>query len=68
MPVFPLSNNALKRFGELKAEFRRTGQPVADFDLLIASIALTEGSILITNNIRHYDRIPGLQIETWNEP
>nr|WP_256528492.1 hypothetical protein [Limnofasciculus baicalensis] len=41
---------------------------MADFNLLIASIALTEGCVLITNNIRHYDRIPGLQIENWNEP
>lgn len=65
LSVLPLSNNALRRFGELKAEFRRTGQPLADFDLLIASVALTEDRVLVSNNIRHYDRIPGLQLENW---
>jgi tRNA(fMet)-specific endonuclease VapC len=65
LPVLPLNDTALRRFGELKAELRRTGQPIADFDLLIASIALAEGYVLVTNNTRHYDRIPELQLENW---
>jgi tRNA(fMet)-specific endonuclease VapC len=65
LPVLPLSNNALRRFGQLKAELRKAGQPIADFDLLIASIALAEGYVLVTNNTRHYDRIPQLQLENW---
>ena len=63
LPVLPLNDTALRRFGELKAELRRTGQPIADFDLLIASVALAESYILVTNNTRHYDRIPELQLE-----
>lgn len=38
--VLPLSNDTLKKFGQLKAELRRKGTPVADFDLLIASVAI----------------------------
>jgi tRNA(fMet)-specific endonuclease VapC len=68
LPVLPLSNNALKCFGQLKAELRRIGQPVADFDLLIASVALSENLILVTNNTRHYERIVGLQLENWTLP
>ena len=68
LPVVPLNDNALRRFGELKAELRRIGQPIADFDLLIASVALAEGYILVTNNTRHYDRITGLQLENWTLP
>jgi tRNA(fMet)-specific endonuclease VapC len=63
LPVLPLSNNALRRFGQLKAELRKAGQPLADFDLLIASISLAESYVLVTNNTRHYDRIPELQLE-----
>lgn len=40
LPVLPLNDNALRGFGELKAELRRRGQPLADFDLLIASVAI----------------------------
>ncbi|MEP0753671.1 type II toxin-antitoxin system VapC family toxin [Trichocoleus sp. Lan] len=65
LPVLPLNDTALRCFGEFKAEFRRIGRPVADFDLLIASVALAEGYILVTNNTRHYERIPGLQLENW---
>ena len=65
LPVLPLNDTALRRFGELKAELRRTGQPIADFDLLIASVALAAGYILVTNNTRHYERITGLQLENW---
>lgn len=68
LPVLPLNNNALKRFGELKAELRRIGQPIADFDLLIASVALVEGYVLVTNNTRHYNRITELQLENWASP
>ena len=68
LPVLPLNDTALRRFGELKAEFRKIGRPIADFDLLIASIALAEGYVLVTNNTRHYERIPGLQLENWILP
>ncbi|HAX80220.1 MAG TPA: PIN domain nuclease [Cyanobacteria bacterium UBA11372] len=53
LPVLPLTDNPLRPFGELKAQFRRIGQPIADFDLMIASVAITEGKILVTNNTRH---------------
>lgn len=68
LPVLPLTDNTLRRFGELKSQLRRIGQPIADFDLMIASVAVTEGKIVVTNNTRHYDRIPGLQLENWVLP
>lgn len=68
LPVLPLSDNAIRRFGELKAYLERIGQRIEDFDLMIASVALTEGKILVTNNTRHYDRITGLQLENWTLP
>ncbi|MBE9170378.1 type II toxin-antitoxin system VapC family toxin [Pleurocapsales cyanobacterium LEGE 06147] len=65
LPVISLSNETLKKFGQLKAKLRQAGTPVADFDLLIASVAITEDLILVTNNIRHYQRIVGLKLENW---
>ena len=63
--VIALDNQAVKKFGELKAELRKTGQPVADFDLLIASVSLTRNYILVTNNTRQYSRISELKLENW---
>ncbi|NMG22055.1 PIN domain-containing protein [Brasilonema bromeliae] len=68
LPVLPLTDSAVRRFGELKAELRRLGQPIGDFDLLIASVALTGNYILVTNNTRHYQRITELQLENWTLP
>jgi tRNA(fMet)-specific endonuclease VapC len=65
LPVFPLGEVTLKRFGALKTQLRQSGQPLPDFDLLIASVALVENRILVTNNTHHYERIPGLQLENW---
>ncbi|MBF2004000.1 MAG: type II toxin-antitoxin system VapC family toxin [Chlorogloeopsis fritschii C42_A2020_084] len=66
--IIPLDNISLKLFGQLKAELRRTGQPIADFDLLIASAVLAGNYILVTNNTRHYSRISGIQLENWTLP
>ena len=68
LPVVPLGDNALRHFGRIKTELRRQGQPLPDFDLLIASTALVEDCILVTHNLRHYQRIPGLQMESWISP
>lgn len=48
--------------------FYRIGQTIAEFDLLIASVALAENYTLVTNNTRHYERINGLKLENWTLP
>ncbi|MEH2399437.1 type II toxin-antitoxin system VapC family toxin [Nostoc sp.] len=68
LPVVPLTDPALRTFGELKAELRKIGQTIAEFDLLIASVALAKNYILVTNNTRHYERINGLKLENWTLP
>lgn len=59
------SEVAAKYFGEHKARLRKLGQPIADLDLLIASIVLAEDAVLVTDNTKHFDRIPELQLENW---
>ncbi|MEH2315302.1 MAG: type II toxin-antitoxin system VapC family toxin [Nostoc sp.] len=68
LPVVPLTEPALKKYGELKAELRKIGQTVAEFDLLIANVAVAENYTLVTNNTRHYSRIYNLQLENWISP
>ncbi len=63
--VLSLTDNALNNFGKIKAKLRQQGKPLADFDLLIASVALSENLILVTNNTRHYERISELNLENW---
>ena len=65
LPLLPLTDPALRKYCELKAELRRIGQTIAEFDLLIASVAVAENYNLVTNNIRHYSRISNLELENW---
>lgn len=59
------SRVAAKHFGEQKARLRKIGQPIADLDLLIAAIVLAENAILVTDNLKHFERIPDLKLENW---
>jgi predicted nucleic acid-binding protein len=62
--VLPFDAKAAKQFGWLKALLENQGTPLADADLQIASITLAEGHELVTGNLRHFSRIPGLRINT----
>lgn len=63
--VLPFDAAAARTFGELKADLERVGTPLAEPDLRIAAIALTERLTLVTRNVRHFARIPGLLVENW---
>ncbi|MGH3908244.1 MAG: hypothetical protein ACRDTE_29285 [Pseudonocardiaceae bacterium] len=61
--VLPFDTLAARTFGVLKASLERSGTPLAEPDLRIASIALTRGLILVTRNVRHFQRGPDLTVE-----
>ena len=63
--VLTLNNESADRFGKMKTDLRRKGELIDDFDILNASIALTQGAIFVTNNVDHFRRIPELKIENW---
>jgi len=56
-----------KNFGKLKAELEKEGKIIDDADLFIATCALTNNLILITNNEKHFGRIESLKLENWKE-
>ena len=50
---------------ELLAHLYSTGQPIGVEDVMIASIALSNGLILVSANTKHFSRIPNLTVEDW---
>ena len=52
-------------FARTKAALRRAGTLIEDFDLVIAATALRHDLTLVTNNQRHFSRIPNLRLESW---
>ncbi|MBI2886979.1 MAG: PIN domain-containing protein [Chloroflexi bacterium] len=63
--VLPFDEAAARRYGELRADLERRGTPLGDADLRIASIALNRGLAVVTGNLRHFQRVPGLTVENW---
>lgn len=63
----PFDEAAARHYGDLRATLERLGTPIGDADTRIAAIALDRRLIVVTGNVRHYGRVPGLQVENWLE-
>ena len=63
-PVLRIDSAISRRFGQEKARLLEQGNIIEDVDLLIATTALQYDLTLLTNNVRHFERIDGLRIET----
>ena len=63
--IFPYDHRAAQQYGRIREELERSGTPIGPLDMLIAAHALALGSTLVTNNIREFERVPGLSLENW---
>lgn len=62
VPTVPFTLAGARIFGEIDARLRARGETLPTSDLLIASTALSRGDAVITGNLRHFDRVPGLTL------
>ena len=53
------------RAAEIYVDLKQKGRLISDADILIAATALTHDLILVTNNTAHFQRVPGLQVQSW---
>lgn len=60
--VLPYDAAVARMFGRLDAELRDAGTPLATPDLQIAATAIHHDLELVTGNVRHFERIPGLRL------
>jgi tRNA(fMet)-specific endonuclease VapC len=63
--VLTVDADIARTFGEVKAQLRRQGNLIEDFDLLLAATALANGLTLVTNNTAHFGRVGGLTLDNW---
>lgn len=68
VPIMPWDAQAASRHGALRADLKARGMPIGDFDEMIAAHALALGAVVVTDNTRHFARVPGLVIENWLRP
>lgn len=65
--VIPMTDGSAKISAEIYSKLRLSGNSVDDIDLLIAGIAIENDLIFVTNNEKHFQRIPGLTIDNWTK-
>lgn len=67
LQVLPFDDGAAVEYGKVCAHLQRRGTPISPMDTLIAAHAKAEGLTIATNNVREFERVPGLKIENWAE-
>jgi tRNA(fMet)-specific endonuclease VapC len=65
LEVLEYGSEAAKHTGQLRAELARMGQPIGPYDQMIAGHARSSGLIVVTNNLREFERVPGLRVVDW---
>jgi tRNA(fMet)-specific endonuclease VapC len=63
--VLPWNVESSREFGSIKAGLERAGAMIDDFDIAIAAIAMSHDARVLTANLSHFSRIPGLSCARW---
>ncbi len=65
--TLPYDDTAAYHYGSIRAALEKTGQTIGVNDLHIAAQARSQGLTLVSNNLREFERVPGLLLENWVE-
>ncbi|MHC8409040.1 type II toxin-antitoxin system tRNA(fMet)-specific endonuclease VapC [Pseudomonas sp. Hz4] len=68
LEVLPFDNEAATHTGMIRSELAKAGTPIGPYDHMIAGHARSRGFIVVTNNLREFERVPGLRVEDWVHP
>ncbi len=63
--VLDYPERAAPDYAEIRAALKRSGQMIGANDLFLAAHARSLGLTLVTNNVREFRRVPGLNVENW---
>lgn len=62
IPVLPFDLRVARVHARLWAQLLATGRPIAQNDVMIAATALAHGYVMVTDNLRDFERVPGLVV------
>jgi tRNA(fMet)-specific endonuclease VapC len=63
--VLPFDRACADTAADLWADLRRRGLPIGEVDVLLAGTALAHGLAIVTHNVDHFNRVPGLTVIDW---
>ena len=65
LEVLPFDENASYHYGDIRSTLEKMGNVIGSMDLLIAAHARSLSLTLMTNNLREFERVPGLRTNCW---
>ena len=65
LDVLPYDAKASQHYGQIKAALEKRGEIIGENDIHIAAHAISQGLILVTNNLQEFKRVPNLALENW---
>lgn len=63
--IIPFEHKDAECAGEIRAFLKQQGTPIGAYDVLLAGTALNRNMILVSSNLREFQRINTLTIENW---
>ena len=67
LEVLPFDADAAGHSADIRAVLERRGQSIGGYDLLIAGHARSRGLVVVTGNLKEFNRVDGLRCEDWEE-
>ena len=65
LDIYPFNEHAAIAYGVIRAQLEKTGRPISERDLQIASIAVANRLCVVTHNTKEFDRVQKLSVEDW---
>ena len=65
VPVLALDGAVDHHYADIRLTLERAGTPIGSHDLFIAAHARSLGLVVVTHNVREFQRVPGLAVEDW---
>ena len=65
LDVLPYDAKASQHYGQIKATLEKKGEIIGENDIHIAAHAISQGLILVSNNLKEFRRVPNLALENW---
>jgi tRNA(fMet)-specific endonuclease VapC len=63
--ILPFDDACARIAGQVRAKLDLAGQPIGPIDVLIAATALAATAVLVTRNVKEFQRVQGLTVENW---
>jgi len=65
--LLPFDQEVARHAAQVRAQLEAQGTPIGAVDTMIAGVALAHEHVLVTRNVREFERVQGLQIQNWFE-